>query len=254
LRLGRSFIGVAAMGWGVQQLVTRQFVRLVPKLPAWVPSPSLWAVLVGVVLVAAGLALLLGRWTRLAAGVLAALILVSFVLLQVPVVVANPLTGFLWTNPLKALALAGGAGILIARSPGAGRPASTAHASLEPLGAVLLALFLLVGGIQHFVYRGFVATLVPSWVPGHMFWTFFTGVALIAGGLGILFRPTARLAATMAALMIFSWVLLLHIPRALAVPHEPGETAGVFEALALSGVALLVAGTRCDRRPEGRTG
>jgi uncharacterized membrane protein YphA (DoxX/SURF4 family) len=72
----------------------------------------------------------------------------------------------------------------------------------------------------------------------------FFGVALIAGGVGILVPRTARLAATMSALMIFLWVLLLHIPRAFAGPQHAFETAGIFEALALSGVALLVAGSR----------
>jgi uncharacterized membrane protein YphA (DoxX/SURF4 family) len=118
---------------------------------------------------------------------------------------------------------------------------------LEPLGAVFLAVFLVVCGMQHFAYSDFVTTLVPSWIPGQRYWTYFTGVALIAGGAGILVPPTSRLAATLAAVMIFLWVLLVHIPRALAGPQHAGETAGVFEALALSGVALIVAGTRTPR-------
>ncbi len=52
--------------------------------------------------------------------------------------------------------------------------------------------------------------------------------------------------------MIFLWVLLLHIPRALAGPNHANETAGVFEALAISGVALIVAGTPAGL-PSGRS-
>jgi uncharacterized membrane protein YphA (DoxX/SURF4 family) len=111
------------------------------------------------------------------------------------------------------------------------------------LDAILLALFLVVCGMQHFAYRDFVTTLVPSWMPARGFWTYFTGVALMAGGTGILVRKTSRLAASLSALMIFLWVLLLHIPRAFAEPNHANETAGVFEALAISGVALLVAAT-----------
>jgi uncharacterized membrane protein YphA (DoxX/SURF4 family) len=89
---------------------------------------------------------------------------------------------------------------------------------------------------------------VPAWIPpGQRFWTYITGAALIAGGSGILIPRTARLAATLSAVMIFLWVLLLHIPRAIAGPQHVFETAGVFEALALSGVALIVAGTRAPR-------
>ena len=47
--------------------------------------------------------------------------------------------------------------------------------------------------------------------------------------------------------MIFLWVLLLHIPRALAGPNHANEAAGVFEALALSGVALVVSASCAPR-------
>ena len=67
LPLGRAFFGVAVTASGVLQLVTGDFVRLVPRLPAWVPAPSIWALLVGVVLVVTGLAILSGRIVREAA-------------------------------------------------------------------------------------------------------------------------------------------------------------------------------------------
>lgn len=259
LSLGRSFFGVATVASGVLQLVTGDFVRLVPKLPAWVPAPSLWAYLFGVVLVVIGLAILSGRMARAAASLLLVMILVEVLFLYIPQIGSNPLIdrpylrGFMWTNPLKALALVGGAAILVGRSPDEGGPLSALVpiiGRLEPFGALFLAVFLIVCGMQHFAYRPFVTTMVPSWIPpGQGFWTYFTGVALMAGGVGILIPRTARLAATLSAVMIFLWVLLLHIPRALAGPQHANETAGVFEALALSGVALMVAGTR--GRPVG---
>jgi uncharacterized membrane protein YphA (DoxX/SURF4 family) len=257
LALGRTFVGVAAMASGVLQLVTGDFVRLVPKLPAWIPAPAAWAYLVGVVLVVIGLALVSGRLARAAASVLAVMILVDVLFLYAPQLVVHPvferpyLRGFMWTNPLKCLALIGGAAILAARSSGEPRPLSPlvrGVGSWEPLGAVFVAAFFVVGGVQHFVYNDFVTELVPAWIPGRRFWAYFTGVALIAGGTGILVRPFARLAATMSALMIFLWVLTLHIPRSFAGPNHANEIAGTFEALALSGVALIVAASRGSTR------
>jgi uncharacterized membrane protein len=257
LSLGRSFFGVATTASGVLQVITGDFVRLVPKLPVWVPASATLTYVVGVVLVGLGLAIVSGRMVRTAGSVLAAMILVVVVLLYAPAMVVNPamdrpfLRGFMWTNPLKALALVGGAAILVGRSPHDSSrllsPLVRGIGKLEPLGSILLAIFLVVCGMQHFVYSDFVTSMVPRWIPGQRFWTYFTGVALIAGGTGILVRPTARLAATLSALMIFLWVLLLHIPRAFAGPNHANETAGVFEALALSGVALMVAATRAPR-------
>jgi uncharacterized membrane protein len=253
LSLGRCFFGAAALATGVLQLVTADFVRLVPKLPAWVPAQPVWACVVGVVLVAAGLAILSGRMARAAASLVGVMILVMVPLLWPPQFIWNPVVdrpffrGFMWTNPLKSLALAGGAAMLARWLRDDARPLPglvRALGRLAPAGPVLFAVFLIVCGMQHFWYRVFVDQLVPAWIPGTRLWTYFTGAALMAGGVGILVPPTARLAATLSGLMIFLWVPLLHIPRAIAGPHRANETAGVFEALALSGVALVVAATR----------
>jgi len=256
LTVGRCFFGAATLASGMLQLITGAFVRLVPPLPAWFPAPSAWAYLVGLVLVAAGLAILTGRMGRAAASLVGVMVLLMVALLVPPQFIWNPVVdrpffrGFMWTNPLKSLALAGGAAMLAGRLRDDGRPLPglvRVFSRLEPLGPLQLAAFLIVAGLQHYWYRIFVDTLVPSWIPGTRFWTLFTGAALLAGGVGILVRRTAWLAATLSGVMIFLWVLLLHIPRAVAGPQRAFETAGVFEALALSGVAFIVSATRGPR-------
>jgi uncharacterized membrane protein YphA (DoxX/SURF4 family) len=82
---------------------------------------------------------------------------------------------------------------------------------------------------------------VPRWIPGHVFWTYFAGIALIAGGLGILVPKLTKPAALLTGTMIFLWIVLLHIPRALAAPHDANETTAVFEAIAISATAFLIA-------------
>jgi uncharacterized membrane protein len=152
---------------------------------------------------------------------------------------------FMWTNPVKALAMLGGV-ILLAGSlpPDAGQSSGLARGfrKLSPLGPLFLGGFLILGGIQHFVYADFVARLVPTWIPGARFWVYFTGIALLAGGVGMLVPKTARLAAQWSGIMMLLWVVLLHIPRALTDLRDIGETSGVFEALALSGAAFILAG------------
>lgn len=251
--VGRYFFAVGVAASGIQQLVLADFVRLVPKLPAWVPWSSFWACAVGAVLVIVGAAIAAGWRLRLAALVLGGLLLATFCLQRVPEIVANPSVGFVWTNPAKVLTLWAGTLLLAGiRSPnGTAESPGGLRRMLPGPGPLFLGVFLLICGVQHFVYADFVQTLVPAWIPpGPRFWTSFTGVALIAGGAGLLFRPVERWAAVGSGLMIFLWVLLLHLPRAVTHPQDPGETSAVFEALALSGVALLAAGagrTRPDR-------
>jgi uncharacterized membrane protein len=199
---------------------------------------------VGVVLIAAGCAIAAGRRVRLGASVVAGLIVVSLSVESIPRLFGNPWVGHMWTNPLKSVALAAGAALLVATPTGT---STTPRAErVERVAVVSLAVFLFVCGVQHFVYADFVATLVPAWIPGQRFWTHLTGVALLAGGAGLLAPRTAWLAAAASALMIFLWVLVLHIPRAVTGPGHADETAGVFEALAVSGIALMIAGLRRD--------
>ena len=249
--VGRIFFSIAVVASGLLQLLMASFVRLVPPLPEWIPSHSSWARLIGIVLVVTGLALLgKGRWARRAAAVLGVMIFLDFLFLHLPLAATNPSAGFMWTNPAKALAMLGGVLFLAATLPVEDADRSSALARLlrrlMPLGPLLLSGFMILGGIQHFVYIDFVTKLVPAWIPGPRFWAYFTGVALIAGGVGILVPKTARWAATMSGIMIFLWVVLLHIPRALADLSNTGEASGVFEALAMSGIAFMLA----DRRKK----
>src|ERR1043165_4771583 len=100
--LGKLFFAIALVASGIQQLVTASFVRLVPPLPAWIPAHSLWAYLVGIVLIGAGVAISTGYMARGAAAVLGILLLLSILFLHLPLAATNPLAGFMWTNPAKA--------------------------------------------------------------------------------------------------------------------------------------------------------
>lgn len=66
----------------------------------------------------------------------------------------------------------------------------------------LLAGFLLVAGIAHFLNPGFFDEIVPPWVPGsERAATYASGVAEIAVALGIIVSRTRRIALWSAALL-----------------------------------------------------
>jgi hypothetical protein len=81
-----------------------------------------------------------------------------------------------------------------------------------------------------------------------MFWTYFAAIALIAGGIGVVVPQTARLAATLSGIMLFSWVFLVHIPLAINT-HTVGEISRGLQALSDSAVAFMLAGTLRSPRP-----
>ena len=57
---------------------------------------------------------------------------------------------------------------------------------------------------------------VPSWIPFHPFWIVFVGAALFAGALSLAWNRYTRLSSTLLAIMLFIFVLTLHIPRVAA--------------------------------------
>jgi len=71
-------------------------------------------------------------------------------------------------------------------------------------------------GSDHLVAAKFVATIVPSWIPGHLFWAYFMGFALIAATLNLATSIRWRLAAS----LLFIFVLTIHIPNLPAALHD----------------------------------
>jgi hypothetical protein len=252
---GRACFGAALIGFAALQFVFGDFV--VGRAPAWPndwPGRVVFAGVTGFLFAAAGLAIATRHKAREGAIVAGALILVWALSRNFRALAAAP-------NPMtltafgKALALCGGAFVLAIDGPPAGSWSDSRRRLLLRVGAFSLGFFLVVGGTMHFVYPAFAAQLIPSWIPAPMFWTYFGGTALIAGGVGMNVRRTRLLAPLLSGVMILSWVFLLHAPRAFAAATEArrNEWTAVFEALAFAGAALFIAG-RADRadRADGR--
>jgi uncharacterized membrane protein len=246
LPVGRILYAVGLASIGLMHFYFKNFPGVItPEFPAWIPLRPVWVFVIGAVLVAAGVCILSnlkGRQVAAWTGVgLLALVLIA----HIPNQLAGKYTTVLgaWANAIKELALAGGAWIaaLSLRKTEGELPLWLEGAL--PLGRYFFAFLLVIFGLDHFLYPKFVASLVPAWVGSGAFWTYFAGVALIAGGLGIVMKRVASVASLLVGVMIFLWVFMLHIPRAIADPYTNvgNEWASVFEALAFSGMAFMLA-------------
>lgn len=249
--IGRLFFALGIAGIGFEDFFFGQFIPVVVPLgPQWIPGHAFWVYCVGALLLASAGAILAGIQARAAAFVLGVLFLLSVLLLRLPAhVLAGAVSLGAWTDPFKAFTLSGGAfvvaGTLLKGDAGRASSFSGLLDKLTPLGMYPVAVTMIVFGIDHFLYTPFVVTIVPAWLPWRLFWAYLSGAALMAAGLGMIARVKARLAATLLGGMIFVWVLVLHIPRAVADPFGAigNEVTSVFEALAFSGIAFILGQT-----------
>lgn len=241
LKTGRIFYGFGIAGLGIQQFIYAGFRPVfLPPWPLWLQSSTVLAYLAGLALLAAGIFIMLGKKTGPISLWLGGFFLFLFLAFHTPYLLfVNPNSPRhlgIWTNPLKEVALAGGAWVIAGSDP------LHSDTKWRRIGTIFFSIMLIAFGIDHFFYADFVATLVPSWIPGSFFWTYFAGVALIGSGAALILRIGSRQVALLLGIMLFLWVVMLHIPRAVANPSgdEGNEVTSVWEALAFCGVAFVL--------------
>ena len=106
-----------------------------------------------------------------------------------------------------AILLLGLAAIL---RPGAPRPHG--RQGIFRFAPLCFAIPMAIFGAEHFTVASAVATLVPSWIPGHLFWVYFVGVALLAAALSLAVKRLLPLSSALLGLMILLFVLLIAVP------------------------------------------
>jgi uncharacterized membrane protein len=110
----------------------------------------------------------------------------------------------------------------------------------HPLGRVSLAVPIAVFGAEHLTSPQAIMQLVPAWMPGKLFWTYFVGVALIAAALSFIFRVGIRLSATLLGIMFFCFVAMMDLPGAIAAPQNRiAWTLAARESVFGAGAILL---------------
>ena len=96
------------------------------------------------------------------------------------------------------------------------------------LATVFIAASLAAFAPEHFKGPEFVQAMVPSWMPGHLFWAYFVGCALIAAATSLAMRRFERLSSMLLGLMFFLFVGMLYLPSAI---RHPGNRFGWTYAL-----------------------
>ncbi|HEX4075184.1 MAG TPA: hypothetical protein VHX49_07280, partial [Candidatus Acidoferrales bacterium] len=108
-------------------------------------------------------------------------------------------------------------------------------------GPLFYAAPLAAFGTEHFTLNQAIASIVPAWMPWHVFWAYFVGACFILGPLSLMTRIQARLAASLLALTFFLFVVLMDAPAWAQNPRDRIAAALALRELSFSGGALALA-------------
>ena len=229
------------------------FAHAWPMVPKWMPWHDMVAKVSSVILLAGAILLLVPRTARSASFGLAVLLFLRMLLLHAQPIIAHPLVEGAWEELSESLIFVTGAWIIFSML--AREKEARANFGNVRAGRILFALALPAIGLSHFFYLNMTAPLIPSWLPFHVPLAYFTGAAWIAAALAILSGVLARLAATLTAIMVSLFTVLVWVPMLIAAPTNRGNWAEICVSAAITGAAWAVAesfrGSSWGSKPGG---
>ncbi len=115
---------------------------------------------------------------------------------------------------------------------------------LSRIAIFLLAIVLIVFGIEHFVHPRNMLIYVPAWIPGGLTWVYVVGVACILVAISFITNRMVKVTAYLLALLLFIFVFGVHLPNYLnTADAEYRQLAflNVLKDTALAAFALYIA-------------
>ena len=122
------------------------------------------------------------------------------------------------------------------------------------LGSLCFAAPLAVFGAEHLSEARSIMLGVPSYMPWHLFWAYFVGCALLSASLSIAIRTQVRWSGLLFGIMMVLFVAMLHVPRALANPHDRFAWTIVIREMSFAGGGWILAGQAMREHGRGQGG
>jgi uncharacterized membrane protein len=88
------------------------------------------------------------------------------------------------------------------------------------LANLCFALPLAVFGAEHFTDTKSISQMVPSYIPWHLFWAYFVGIALLSASLSIATKIQVQWSGLLFGIMMFSFDSMMALPGTIADPHN----------------------------------
>lgn len=117
--------------------------------------------------------------------------------------------------------------------------------NLPSAGRYMYAIPMAIFGLFHFMNGSQMAGMVPSFIPGGVFWVYLTGLALIAAAVAIIIGKKAKLATRLLGLMLLIFALTIHLVNVINGNMEAGMPS-LLKDTALAGAAWFMSAHLSD--------
>jgi uncharacterized membrane protein len=198
LALGPVFAAAPLAVFSMEHFtIPRDMAGMVPR---WLPAHLFWIYFVGVALLFAGISFIVWRCVRVSAPLLALLFLIIVATIDLPNLHAGLHDRFFWILTVREISFAGGAMAL-------GFSLCPRATVLARVGRTIVALVMIFYAVEHFLHPHNVVgvpleKMTPAWMPAPVLIAYVVGLALLAGGIGLLIPSTARVAAAGAGAVL----------------------------------------------------
>jgi uncharacterized membrane protein YphA (DoxX/SURF4 family) len=241
--INHGVFAITMVGLGTVGLFRRDFVPIWNPVPVSAPARDLLLYLSALISLTCGFGLLVQRIAIIAARLLLATLLVWLLLFRLPNFLHAPAFEACWSVFPLAVMLAA-AWVLYVWFAGDWDRKHLSFISGNKgllIARVLYGLSLIFFGAAHFIDVKDTVSLIPNWLPGHLFWAYFTGGAFVAAGVAVLIGFCARLAAALSAVQIALFLLLVWIPIVAAGSKDSFQWSETIVNTALLAGAWVVA-------------
>ena len=205
---GHAAFAAMMIALGIWGLVKGGFVSTWAPVPKGIPGRAALAYLCAVVSLLSGVGLVVRRTAAIASRVLLAAYVLWFLAWRVRFLFVASLIEGTWSCA-ETLAMMAAAWVLYAWFA---KGFATGERGVR-IARVLFGLAMIPFGYAHVANLQGTTSLVPGWLPWHLFWAYFTGIAFFAAGVAILVGVWAHLAAALVTLQMGLFGLLVWVPR-----------------------------------------